>query len=166
MCLTYTPAFANILPHTYTCLYCISPNTLTRWDRLVFTRCYSSFVIFSLSLWHIYTNTHTQTTHQAVWCPVILGQVCIFWVQRVKFTQRSDMIEDVWLLCLIPVVGVKLDVSAWMASFINTTQRINVSTWYLCDTCMCEDTHSVQDVTCNFSICSAVFPVQWWDLWL
>lgn len=29
--------------------------------------------------------------------------------------------------CLIPVVGVKLDISAWMASFINTTQRMNVS---------------------------------------
>lgn len=30
-------------------------------------------------------------------------------------------------LCLIPVVGVKLDISAWMASFINTTYRMDVS---------------------------------------
>ena len=31
------------------------------------------------------------------------------------------------VLCLIPVVGVKLDISAWMASFINTTYRMDVS---------------------------------------
>lgn len=33
---------------------------------------------------------------------------------------------------LFPVVGIKLDVSAWMASFINTTLRTNVS--YICTT--------------------------------
>ena len=28
---------------------------------------------------------------------------------------------------MIPVVGVKLDIGVWMTSFINTTQRPNVS---------------------------------------
>uniref|UniRef100_G3Q8D6 Calcium channel, voltage-dependent, alpha 2/delta subunit 1a n=1 Tax=Gasterosteus aculeatus aculeatus TaxID=481459 RepID=G3Q8D6_GASAC len=42
-----------------------------------------------------------------------------------KLTRRSSVMEDVWLLCLIPVVGVKLDIGAWMESFINTTQKSN-----------------------------------------
>uniref|UniRef100_A0A4W6CH79 Calcium channel, voltage-dependent, alpha 2/delta subunit 1a n=1 Tax=Lates calcarifer TaxID=8187 RepID=A0A4W6CH79_LATCA len=42
-----------------------------------------------------------------------------------KENSESNMIEDVWLLCFIPVVGVKLDISAWMARFINATVKTN-----------------------------------------
>lgn len=68
ICLIYTPIALTLFMPLY-------PLTHT---QLLFTDRYSSFVYFSLPLWHIHTNTHTQTTHQVVWSPVILRQVCIF----------------------------------------------------------------------------------------
>uniref|UniRef100_A0A3P9HV88 Calcium channel, voltage-dependent, alpha 2/delta subunit 1a n=1 Tax=Oryzias latipes TaxID=8090 RepID=A0A3P9HV88_ORYLA len=46
-------------------------------------------------------------------------------IQSVKLTEGSDVMDDVWLLCCVPVVGVKLDIKAWMNSLMNTTTTIN-----------------------------------------
>lgn len=59
--------------------------------------CYSSFVRPPPPPRPPPSDTYTQTTHQVVSSPVILGQVCLPWVQGVKLTQSSDVIENVWL---------------------------------------------------------------------
>lgn len=89
-----------------------------------------------LSLTHTHKHAYTNRTSS---CPVPcdLSPSLHFWSSECKVDTkvRYDLGCLVFVSpppsLLSPVVGVKLDISAWMASFINTTYRMNVSRSYL-----------------------------------
>lgn len=139
--------------------------------------CYSSFVRPPPPPRPPPSDTYTQTTHQVVSSPVILGQVCLPWVQGVKLTQSSDVIENVWL-CVFDLNKKKKKnihiylffLSQWLVwSWTSAPGWPDSSTpprgWmWVYPVPM---SLSLKRTETHFlTLCSVVSPVQWWDLWM
>uniref|UniRef100_A0A672ISY4 Voltage-dependent calcium channel subunit alpha-2/delta-1-like n=1 Tax=Salarias fasciatus TaxID=181472 RepID=A0A672ISY4_SALFA len=93
---------------------------------LMISLCSSAFLVSSSA--GLYWKEEAETYESSFYKRSLDNDLYIFTptpYQASENNSESNMIEGVWLLCFIPVVGVKLDIGSWMASFINTTYKIN-----------------------------------------